>query len=117
MMMYTTTTSVLMPLSRLTGVGNFCFNLLNLHFPRSYGSSLLKPYRSRSFFTHSSHNFLGRRFFLFPVVSSSITSRIISSIFTTATTLSRRTSVDTLPNRLTPHIILIIQRSTPRNLG
>ena len=46
------------------------------HFSRSYASSLLKPYCSRSLFTHSSHKFLGRPFFLFPVISSSITSCI-----------------------------------------
>ena len=40
----------------------------------------------------------------------------ISSIFTRTPLLSRRTSVDTLSTSLTPHIILIIQRSTPSNL-
>ena len=46
------------------------------HFFRSYISSLLKPYRSKSFFMHSTHDFLGRPFFLFAVISTSITSRI-----------------------------------------
>ena len=102
----TTITSILMLLSRLAGVGNFCFNLLNLIW--LYASSLLKPYHSRSFFTHSYYDFLGRPFFLLPVISSSITSRIwelmswrmtwpfyrrrrwiiTSSIFTTTLTLS-----------------------------
>ena len=135
----------------LAGVDNFCFNLLSpflsivrilsfalirsRHFSRSYASSLLKSYRSKSFFTCSSHDFLGRPFFLFPVISSFMTSCIwelmsrrmtwpyhhrqlwiiISSIFTTTPTLSRRTSVDTLSTTL--HIILIIQSSTPRNLA
>ena len=72
-----------------------------------------------AFFTHSSHDFLGQPFFLFPVISSSITSRIwelmsqrmtwpyhlrwlwiiIPSLFTTTPTLFRRTSVDTFINR------------------
>ena len=46
------------------------------YISRSYASSLLKSYRSRSFFTHSSYDFLGQPFFLFPVISSSITLRI-----------------------------------------
>ena len=46
------------------------------HFFRSYAFSLLKPYRSKSFFTHCSHDFLGRPFFLFPVISTSIISHI-----------------------------------------
>ena len=72
---YTTTTSVLMPLSRLAGVDKICFNLLSS--PISiYASSLFKPYGFRSFFTHSSHDFLGRLFFLFQVIINSITSRI-----------------------------------------
>ena len=106
------------------------------YISRSYASSLLKSYRSRSFFTHSSYDFLGQTFFLFPVISSSITLRIwelmsrqiimtdyrrrlciiISTIFTT-TKLPQRTSVDTLLTSLTPNIIMIIRRSTQRNLA
>ena len=88
------------------------------HFSWLYTSSLLKTCHSRSFFMHSSHDFLGWPFFLFTVISSSITSRIwelmswwmtwpyhwrwlwiISSIFTTTYNLSWRTSVDTLLTR------------------
>ena len=46
------------------------------YFFPSYASSLLKPYCSISFFTHSSHDFLGQPFFFFSVISTSITSRI-----------------------------------------
>ena len=67
-------TFVLIPLSRLAGVGSFCFNLFSPFW--SYASSLLKPYCSKSFFTDSSHDFLGWPFFLFPVNSTYITSRI-----------------------------------------
>ena len=106
------------------------------YISRSYASSLLKSYRSRSFFTHSSYDFLGQTFFLFPVISSSITLRIwelmsrqiimtddrrrlciiISTIFTTPE-LPQRTSVDTLLTSLTPNIIMIIRRSTQRKLA
>ena len=116
-----TITSILMPLSRLARINNFYSNSLF----RSYASALLKPYRSRSFLTLSSHDFLDWSFFLFPVISTSIISLIwelmsprmtwpyhrrrlwitVSPIFTTTPTLSRRTSVDTLATRLTPHII------------
>ena len=56
---------------------NVCCNdlICSCHFCRSYTSSLLKSYCSKSFMD-SSHNFLGRPFFLFPVISSSITSHI-----------------------------------------
>ena len=70
---YTTTTaSVLMPLSRLAIFALIC----SRHFTQSHASSFLKPYRSRSFFMHSSHDFLGRSFFLFTGISCSMTSRI-----------------------------------------
>ena len=46
------------------------------HFFRSYTSSLFKLYRFKSFFAPSCHDFLARPFFLFPVISTSITSRI-----------------------------------------
>ena len=71
----TRATSVLMQLSRLAGLAIFAL-ICSCHFTRSYASSLLKPYRSRSFFTHSSHDFLGRPFFLFPGISCSMTSCI-----------------------------------------
>ena len=125
-----------MPLSRLAGVGNFCFNFLS-SFSQLYASSLLRPNGSRSFFTLSSHDFLGPPFFLFPVISSFITSYIwelmsqwmtwpyhhrqlwiiISLIFATIPTLSWRTSVDIVSTSLTPDIILIIQCSMPRKLA
>ena len=128
------TTIVPMPLSQLAGVSNFVL-IWSHHISGSYASSLLKSYLSRSLFMHSSHDFLGWPFFLFPVISSSITSHIwefmsrrltwpnrrrrlkilISSIFATPT-LSRRTSVDTLSTSLSPHIILVIRCSTLRNL-
>ena len=97
----------------------------------SYTSSVLMPYRSKSFFTHFYHDFLGRPFFLFLVISTAshiwelMPPRmtwpyhrrrlwiIISSIFTATPTPSRRTSVDILSASLTPHIILIIRRSNP----
>ena len=125
--------SVLMSFSQPAGVSNFS-PVSFCHFFRSYASSL-KPYRSKSFFTHSSHDFLGWSFFLFPGISTFIISRvwelmspcmtwsyhrrrlwIISSIFTTTPTLSWRTSVDTLSTSLTPHIV-IIQCTTPCNLA
>ena len=117
-------------------LGLAIFSLIrSRHFFRSYASSLLMSYLFKSFFTHSFHDFLGRPFFLFPMISSSITSYIwelmfprmtwpyhrrrfwiiISSIFTTPT-LSWRTSVDTLSTSLIQHIILIMRRCTPRNL-
>ena len=91
-------------------------------FSRLYGFSLLKQHRFKSFFTHSSHDFFGRPFFLFSVISSSITSRIwelmsqrmtrpyqhrrlsliMSSIFTRTSTLSSW-SYDALPSQ--PHLI------------
>ena len=52
------------------------FLIRSCHFYRTYAYSLLQPYRFISFFTHSCYNFLGRRFFFFSVISSSITSRI-----------------------------------------
>ena len=64
-----------MSLSQLVGVSNFR-SMRSHHFFRSYASSLLKPYRSKSFFTHSSYGFLGWPFFSFPVISTSVTSRI-----------------------------------------
>ena len=80
------------------------------HFSQSYLSSFLKSYRSRSFFTHSSHDFLGLPFFPnfklhnlthlgVDVSTDGIPYHgrrlciIISSIFTTTPTLSRRISV------------------------
>ena len=73
----TTTMSILTPLSWLARVSNSCSYspspfLSILHIL----SSQLKPHCSKSFFTHSSHNFFGRPFFLFPVISTSITSSI-----------------------------------------
>ena len=136
----------------LSNSSNICFNAIILtgqgwpglaifaiiyscHFFQSYTSSLLKPYHSKSFFRHSSNDFLGQPSFLFPLISTSITSciwelmspcmtcpyhcrwlQIITSlIFTITPTLSWRTSVDTLSTSLTPHI-LIIRHSTPCNL-
>ena len=64
-----------MPLSRPVGLAIFAL-IRSRHFFRPYASSLLKSYRSKSFFTHSSHDFLGRPFFLFRDISTSITSRI-----------------------------------------
>ena len=110
--------------------------ICSCHFSWSYASSHRKPYCSRSFFMHSSQDSLGWPFFRFPVISSSITSRIwelmswqmtwphhyrwlwiiTSSIFTTIPTLSHRTSVNTLSTSLTPHI-LIIQCCNPCNLA
>ena len=72
----TETISVLMPLSSLAGLANFYFSLLFPFLSIVCTLSLLKQNRSRSFFMQSSHNLLGRPFFLFPVISSSITPRI-----------------------------------------
>ena len=115
-----------MPLFLQVGVANFWFN-----FSCLYASPFLKPYCSRSFFMYCCNNFLGRPFFLFPIISSSITSSIcklmswgmtrpyhhrqvwiIISLITTPT-LSWRTSVNTLLTSLTPHLILIIWCSIP----
>ena len=123
-----------MPLTRLVGVSNFYSDSLSPFL------SILRILSSQSMSFQILlyglfHDFLGRPFFFFPIISTSITSRIwefvsprmtwpyhrrrlwiiISSIFTTTPTLSRRTSVDTLSTSLTPHIILIIRGSTPRN--
>ena len=132
----TTTTSVLIPLSWLVGVVNFCFNFLSpsLSIVRILSSPVIS---FQIVLMHCSHDFLSRLFFRFPVISSSITSSIlelmsplmtwpchcrrlwiiISSIFTTTPTLSRKTSVDILSTSLTPYIILIIRYSTPRKLA
>ena len=59
----TTTTSVLMRYPDRLRQAIFAL-ICSRHFSRSYESSRLKPYRSRSFFTHSSHDFLGRPFLL-----------------------------------------------------
>ena len=133
----TTTAFVLMPLSWLARVGNFCFNLLSPFlsivpilssqaisfqillytlFPRFPGLTLL-PFPI--YFKLHNVTYLG--------VDVSMDDMTIPSqmalnyrIFDlhNKTTLSQRasTSVDTLWTSLTPLIILIIQRSTPRNL-
>ena len=72
----TTAASVLMPLFWLAGLAIFAFTCFSCHFFRSYTSPLLKRHRTWSFFMHSSHDFLSQLFFLFPVFSTSITSRI-----------------------------------------
>ena len=130
----TKTTSVSMPLPQLGGVGNFYSNVLS-PFP-SIARIQFSPYSSKSFNTPSSHNFLGQPFFLFPVISISITSHIWELmspcmtwsyhqwrlwiitfwIFTTPT-LSQRTSFNTLSMSLTIRNILIIQLSTPHNFA
>ena len=57
----TKTMSVLIPLSQVGGfLSIICI-------------SLLEPCQFKSFFMHSYHDFLGRCFFLFPVISTSIT--------------------------------------------
>ena len=57
----TKTMSVLIPLSQVVGfLSIICI-------------SLLEPCQFKSFFMHSYHDFLGRCFFLFPVISTSIT--------------------------------------------
>ena len=66
----TTTTFVLMSLSRLAGVSNFCSSSLSTFF------SIVRILSSQAFFAHSSHDFLDLPFFLFPVIPTSITSRI-----------------------------------------
>ena len=127
--------SILMPLSQLAGVSISALTC-SYHFFRSYTSSLQKPYCSKSFLTHSSHDFFGQHFFLFQVISTYITSHIWelmsqhmtlpyhckrlwiirSSIFTATPILSQRSSVNTLSTSITPHIILIIWNSNPCNL-
>ena len=128
--------STLMPLLRLAGVSNFRSNLLLpflsiVHILSSQTISLqillyvlfqrfpwltLLPFLS--YFNFHSFMSLGidvsthdmtvprRRLWI-----------IMSSIFTTTPTLSRSTSFDTLSTSLTPHIILIIRRCSPRNLA
>ena len=54
------TTSILMPLSGVVAVLKFFALIRSRHFSQSYASSLLKPYRSKPFFMHSSHDFLSR---------------------------------------------------------
>ena len=123
---WTTTTSILMPLSQLVGLTVFAL-IRSRHCSRLYASSLLKPYSSKSFFMHSSQDVFGWHFFFFSFISTSITSciwelmspcmawpyhhrwlwMIISSNFTTTLTLWRGTLVDTLSTSYTPHIILI----------
>ena len=72
----TATTPVLMWLYRLAGAGSFCFNsILPFFWLYMHPHDLtLKPYHSKYFCTHSSQDFLGWPFFLFPVISTSITS-------------------------------------------
>ena len=125
-----TSTSVLMRLSRLAGTGNF-------------GSSSLSPFLSivlilpsqavsfQIFLYAFFPDFPWSTLLTFPCyfkihnltylwISTHYTtadSFVISSIFTTTPTLSRRTSVETLSTSLTQYIILIIQScSTTRNL-
>ena len=128
--------SVLMPLSWLARVGSLCFNLLLTFpsvvrilssqvisfqtlcyapFPRFPWSSLL-PFPSY----FKLHNLL----YFWELISQKMTWPdhqkrlwiIKSWIFTATPTLSQRMSVNTLLTNLTPHIILIIQRSTICNL-
>lgn len=64
----TTITPILMLLSQLAGVSNVSSTSLSPFF-LSYVSSLLKP-------DHSKSSFLCRLFFLFPVISTSMTPHI-----------------------------------------
>ena len=118
-----------MPLFRLAGVSNFCSNSLSLFLSIVRIFSLLKPYRSKSFVTHSSYDFLGRPFF--PIISTPITSTTAATTTTTADSfeLSNPQSSQQHPpyheeHQSTPyqpvspsHIILIIRRSTLCNLA
>ena len=122
-----TKTSVLIPLSQLAGAGNFCFKSL----PPFLLTACILSFQARSLqilLYALFHNFIGQYFFLFPVISSSITLCIwelmfgqmtwpchgrqfwiiISSIYSTTPNLSWRISVNTLSNSLTSPIILII---------
>ena len=129
----TTTTSILMPLSRLVGVGNFCFDMLSpfhsiVHilssqailfqiflyalFPRFPWSTLLSfPW----YFMLHDLTYLGADISTNDMTIAPQMS-LTYGIFNHQTTLSQRTSVDTLSTSLTPHIILIIRYSTPRIL-
>ena len=64
-----TTVFILMPLSQLARVGNFCFNLLSPFL-------LIVRILSLQAILHSSHDFLFQTFFLLPVISNFITSCI-----------------------------------------
>ena len=135
----TATTPVLMWLYRLAGAGSFCFNsILPFFWLYMHPHDLtLKPYHSKYFCTHCSQDFLGWPFFLFPVISTSITSHtweLISacmtwpyhtadgfkllysqSIFTTTPYYKEHQSIPY--QSVSPSdIILIIWRSTPCNL-
>ena len=118
----TRTTSILMPLPRLAGVGNFCLNLLS-PFSRSCASSLFSshivPDLSLCILTISWVNpFSFSQFFQAPkahifgswclnVLMTILHRRLwnnISSIFTTTPTIFRRTSLNTLSTSFTRHI-------------
>ena len=124
--------SLLMPLSQLSGVRNFHFNLLSPFL------LIVRILSSQAIFFQILLYAL-RQFpwsILFPFILTSITSYIwelmslritlsyhhrwlwiiILSIYTTTSTQSLRTSVNTLSTSLTPHIILLILCSTLLNL-
>ena len=135
----TTTAFVLMPLSWLARVGNFCFNLLSPFlsivrilssqaipfqillytlFPRFPGLALL-PFPI--YFKLHNLTYLGvdvsTNDMTIPPQDGFELSYLWSSQQNPPYPKEHQTSVDTLWTSLTPLIILIIQRSTPRNLA
>ena len=103
----------------LAGPGFLIFALIcACYFSRLFASFLLKPYHARSSFTHFSHDFLGRPFLFFTVISNSITSRMLELIYLQSSQQHPPYPEEQpTPYRpvLPPHI-LIMQCSTPRNL-
>ena len=119
-----------MPLSRPAGVCKFCFNLLSpflsivgilssqtISLQVLLYAALFSRFLWSTLLYFPSYFKLHSLMYLGVDISTDDMIIIISLIFTTTATLSRRTSVDTLSTSLTPHNILILRRSIPRSLA